>query len=208
MFKRLNTGGSNLSPQEIRNCTARMAGEPGIKFYNFLIEMSSYEPFKNCTSTLADSIRDRKGDEELVLRFFAAKNYRDKFKGNVTEWLNSYMEQIVLSKTDFDYKKEERAFTALFDYLDDILGDKAFVYYRDNKPIGGLKPAYYEAVAIGLYNSLNKVKNIEKQDVRNRIIKTIQTSEFTEHVGSGSSSLKNLKGRIQIISSSLKDMQK
>ena len=40
MFKRLNTGGSNLEPQEIRNCSARMLGEAGIRFYATLVELS------------------------------------------------------------------------------------------------------------------------------------------------------------------------
>jgi Protein of unknown function DUF262 len=40
MFKRLNTGGSILAPQEIRNCSARMLGEIGARFYAFLQELS------------------------------------------------------------------------------------------------------------------------------------------------------------------------
>ncbi len=73
MFKRLNTGGSILAPQEIRNCSSRMFGEPGIKFYRFLQERSSYSNFKTCIDTLSQSEKEQKGDEELVLSIFCRK---------------------------------------------------------------------------------------------------------------------------------------
>jgi len=53
MFKRLNTGGSLLSPQEIRNCSARMLGDEGSAFYGFLKELADLPAFKTVTQTLA-----------------------------------------------------------------------------------------------------------------------------------------------------------
>ncbi|MBD4616721.1 DUF262 domain-containing protein [Xanthomonas citri pv. citri] len=44
MFKRLNTGGSLLSSQEIRNCSSRMV-EGGDLFYDAIQEMAKYPSF-------------------------------------------------------------------------------------------------------------------------------------------------------------------
>jgi hypothetical protein len=80
MFKRLNTGGEPLSEQELRNCTIRML-DP--KFPEFLIAMSQIEAFKTCTQGMTQERRLTAFDQELVLRFFALKNRRDKFKHDV-----------------------------------------------------------------------------------------------------------------------------
>ncbi len=48
MFKRLNTGGANLAPREIRNCTARML-ENGQQFYAFLQNCAGFGPFQTCS---------------------------------------------------------------------------------------------------------------------------------------------------------------
>jgi len=107
MFKRLNTGGSNLEPQEIRNCSSRMVGDEGVKLYTFLVRQSNTEDFAACVDYLPQSDKEKKGAEELVLRFFAAKNGRDLFRGSVRDWLDNYMEGILLGKLEFDYDEEE-----------------------------------------------------------------------------------------------------
>ncbi|MCI1141573.1 hypothetical protein MOP88_03215 [Sphingomonas sp. WKB10] len=98
MFKRLNTGGSELSEQEIRNCSARIFGPKGIKFYEFIIELAKYTNFFNLTETLADAEQEKRGREELVLRFFAAKDGVEYYHGNVADWLHNYMEAVLLDK--------------------------------------------------------------------------------------------------------------
>lgn len=199
MFKRLNTGGSILSPQEIRNCSSRMVGEQGIKFYSFLQEKSSYFSFRNCTETLSQEEKEQKGDEELVLRFFAAKNAQDLFNRSVRDWLDSYMEQILLNKINFDYEVEDRDFNHLFDYLNRILGNGSFVRYRDRAPIGALAPAYYEAVTIGVFQMLEQVQNIEDALVKDKIIQILQSEDFKRNIGPGANTKTKLSNRIKNI---------
>lgn len=45
LFQRLNTGGSKLSDQEVRNCLMIMTNR---KFYDFILELSESEDYKNC----------------------------------------------------------------------------------------------------------------------------------------------------------------
>jgi hypothetical protein len=68
MFKRLNTGGELLSPQELRNCSIRLLGT---RFNDFLVDMSRKSFFLDCICDLTEEQKSRRISEELVLRFFA-----------------------------------------------------------------------------------------------------------------------------------------
>lgn len=63
IFKRINTGGKTLNPQEIRNCLTK----PSIREY--LMDMAESEEFKIATGGSLKSTR--MDDQEMVLRFIA-----------------------------------------------------------------------------------------------------------------------------------------
>lgn len=201
MFKRLNTGGALLSPQEIRNCTVRMIGEPGEKFYGFIQKCSANENFCACTETLSDESRSQKGDEELVLRFFALKNEIDGFKGNVKGWLDRYMENVILENVGFDYDSEEKTFNDVFSYIASTLGPSAFVRFKGDDPLGGLKPAFFEAIVMGVYRCIDDLitKKPDPEAVRKALHAAVQTNDFKEVTGGGANSRPRLLGRIDII---------
>lgn len=203
MFKRLNTGGAILAPQEIRNCSARMIGEIGDDFYAFLKDCANLREFRTCTETLSQSDYDKKGDEELVLRFFAVKNASHLFKGSVRDWLDNYMEQILLQNMDFNFEQETADFQKLFSFLSDAIGDGAFVKYRGNNPIGALAPAYYEAVTVGVWRALANGLDLRGDLVRQCIIDTVQTEAFRNNTGPGANSKEKLEGRINSINSAI-----
>ncbi|KRP75318.1 hypothetical protein TX23_03825 [Pseudomonas paralactis] len=205
MFKRLNTGGAILAPQEIRNCSARMIGTMGDNFYSFLKECANLPQFKTCTETLSQSDYDKKGDEELVLRFFATKNSSHTFKGSVRDWLDTYMEQVLLEEINFDFGAELNEFTVLFDYLANSIGTGAFVKYRGENPVGALAPAYYEAVSIGVWRALKKDPNINADTVQLCIMQTVQTEEFRNNTGPGANSKEKLEGRISAIERTIEE---
>lgn len=203
MFKRLNTGGAILAPQEIRNCSSRMLGEKGIQFYSFLQEKAQAEHFKSCTETISQADLEKKGDEELVLRFWAVKNARNLFRGSVRDWLDDYMEKVLLEKLPFDYESESQIFDDLFAYFASTLGAGSFVKYRGAAPVGALAPAYFEAITIGVFNVFNQLQEINKENFKQAIIESVQTSEFRSHTGPGANSQEKLAGRIQTIQSAL-----
>lgn len=206
LFKRLNTGGSSLSSQEIRNCSARMLGESGVSFYTFLKEKANNQHFKSCIDTISASDLDQKGDEELVLRFLAVKNGRDLFKGSVRDWLDGYMEKVLLSEIPIDYPQESHIFDKLFKYFDALLGSGSFVKYRGNTPIGALAPAYYEAITIGVLNVFEKINQVDQMQVKQIIIDTIQSIEFRQYTGPGANSRQKLDGRIRVIQEALEKL--
>lgn len=198
MFKRLNTGGSLLSPQEIRNCSARMLGDEGAQFYAFLKELADNEDFKVTTQTLAQEDMEQKANEELVLRFFAAKNARDIFRGSVRDWLDDFMEGVLLKSRAFDVSKEKKIFSDLFEHIAAKLGENAFVKFRGNKPLGGLAPAYFEAVAIGAYEALNELKSKPESKVRKAITELVQSEDFRAVTGPGANNKTKLQTRISL----------
>lgn len=143
MFKRLNTGGANLAPQEIRNCSARMLGDEGVKFYTFIVKLTQDQNFSACAEYLPLPEKEKKGEEELVLRFFASKNARDLFRGSVRDWLDNYMEEVLLGRKDFPYESEEAIFLDVFKLANQKLGDTAFLRYRGGSPVGSLPPRIF-----------------------------------------------------------------
>lgn len=199
MFKRLNTGGANLSSQEIRNCSARMLGEEGVKFYGFLQELAGLQDFKGCTESISPTDYEQKGNEELVLRFFAAKNGDELFRGSVRDWLDDYMENVLLAKINFDYETEREQFQETFSLINRYLSSGAFVKYRGGAPIGALAPAYYEAVTIAFFRQRKALPSLNVEAVRRKIADVVESAAFRGFTGPGANSRPKLLGRIATI---------
>ena len=158
MFKRLNTGGELLSEQQVRNSTIRMLGAA---FPEFIIAMSKTKEFGDCTEYLTQERLISGFDQELVLRFFALKNRRDKFKHEVSDFLTDYMENVAdPEKTEiFDYKAEEEVFRKTFGILQKALGAYAFAFAKKDRSglSGGFSTYHYEGITIGLQSVIDKV---------------------------------------------------
>jgi len=158
MFKRLNTGGELLSEQQVRNSTIRMLSSD---FPEFLIAMSKVDAFLDCTEYLTQERLITAFDQELVLRFFALKNRRDKFKHEVSDFLTEYMEDIADPSKPyaFDYQNEAAVFRKTFLILQRALGAYAFAFAKKDRSSlsGGFSAYHYEGIAIGLQTAIDKI---------------------------------------------------
>lgn len=199
MFKRLNTGGSLLSAQEIRNCSSRMISGGEI-FYAALQTLANVDEFKTSIARLPDANKDMRADEELVLRFFAVKNNRDGFKGNIEEWLDNYMEDILLWNKPFDVAAESEVFKAVFELIARVFNDGAFSRFNmHGESTGRLAPAYFEAVVGAITENFFAISTVDEAKLRERLRNAFQSEEFINSTGPGANTIPKFNNRIAVV---------
>jgi hypothetical protein len=158
MFKRLNTGGEPLSPQEIRNCTIRLLDN---RFNEFLKTSAMNPDYKTCMKELTEEKREQMYMEEYALRFFAMKNFRAAYVKDIEDFLTMYMEAVSdPEKTDvpFDYVAEAATFSDTFRVLSEALGEAAFSgVNKQGTPMGYFSALHFEALTLGIQPHLGKL---------------------------------------------------
>ena len=186
LFQRLNTGGSNLSSQELRNCILVSINN---NLYEWLRKLSRDENFVNCTN-LTDKAINEQYDVELVLRFivFRDMNILDlKNIHDLDEFITKKMRQIAEAK-EFDTEKEGTYFQRTFELLADTTRGDSFRKYDSTKKrcIGGFLVSAYEIIALGIGYNIDLLDK-HPVDIEEKVKQVWQLPEFIESSGSGRS---------------------
>lgn len=150
VFQRLNTGGSSLSGQEVRNCLMVMVNP---EKFNKIDELSKYENFKSVIK-LGDKALNERFDLELITRFICLRQEEIaviRKASDFGEYLNDKIISIFEDAT-FDWDEEIRIFKETFDYIYNELGDRAFSKYNVERRQfeGGFYTAVFEMIAISI----------------------------------------------------------
>lgn len=222
MFKRLNTGGSLLEAQEIRNSTIRFLSE---NFIDFIQNLAKEESFVNCISYVQENNLNKQYADELVLRFFTIKNgklesYKQKSDGDsLADFLTKYAEDVALNLIDFNYENEKQCFINVFETLSKTLGGDAFSTltkkgYFDEQ----FHAFHYEAITMGLVKYWQKLKpedSVLNGKIKEAILKLKHDPHFNDATEnklhkrtSGSQYLKYLRQRILIAERSFETVWK
>lgn len=196
MFKRLNTGGELLSAQEIRNCSSRMISG-GAEFYALLQSLSDHPSFKAASIRIPEPDQEKRADEELVLRFFAVIGYRDRFRGNVKDWIDNFMEDQLFGRLPEVIQPD--LFKRFFDFVNLKFGDGAFSRYRSGSPSGRLAPAYFEAVVGALYQRFDELAGRDPDQMKRLLAETFESDRFKAATGPGANSKEKMQERIDVI---------
>lgn len=211
MFKRLNTGGEVLSAQQVRNASIRLLDA---NFPDFVIELSNNENFRLCTTSLTQERKLSAFDQELVLRFIALKNVRDRFKHEVSDFLTEYMESVAdPTKSDkISFKQERSVFEKTFKVLANSIGEYAFSFSnRDaTKLTAGFSIYHYEAITIGIQPFLDRLNPDdagEMEKLKDQLTAIKLNRDFIAiTTGGGKNSPGPLNERIQFVSDRLVDV--
>jgi hypothetical protein len=203
MFKRLNTGGELLSPQEIRNCTIRLLDNT---FNEFLKRVVKVAEFETCMAQLTDEKREQMYMEEYALRFFAIKNFKERYVKEIGDFLTEYMEFVAdpANLAQVDFAKEEAIFKKTFHVLADALGDTVFSgVNKQGTPKGYFSALHFEALTLGIQPQLERLAAADasqKLKFKNALLKLKLDAKFQSLTkGGGKNYAAALKKRIEFV---------
>jgi uncharacterized protein with ParB-like and HNH nuclease domain len=186
LFKRLNSGGSKLTPQEIRNAIYRGVDS---RLNELILRISQSEIFKNLTQLSRGKLNELY-DQELLLRFFAFYENTENINENMEKFLNNFMEETV-QNANFDYDAYELLAMRSLEIISQV-GD--FKIFRNDSNL--FVPAYFEGILIGVSQHINKYEN-NLELLKSKIAELKTDNDFKKYSGSASNSRSRIKNRLK-----------
>lgn len=184
IFKRINTGGLQLEPQEIRHALYQGFAT------SYLKKLSNNDVFKRSTGYSIPT--DRMLDREFVLRFIAFYELGvEKYDGIVDEFLNNAMDLINKKyKNDTNYADNiEQKFILVLNVCEDIFGRFAFRRMPDKTKRRTISKALFETwtSVLAKYSSNELNILINKREYLEHLYMPMftQDEEFYNSIGSG-----------------------
>lgn len=189
IFERINTSGTQLSPQEIR--TASYHGE-----FNKLLNQLSLD--KRWTKLIGTK-NNRKRHEELILRFIALYFDIDNYVEPIKHFVNVYMSKN--RKLALNNREEVLSiFNQTFNIVDRFLIKENICLLGSNR----INTQLLESILVGIAFNIEN-KNLNKNnflvDKINQLKKDIASSEFQQkkYWESRRSESENVKGRCEYL---------
>jgi hypothetical protein len=186
LFMRLNTGGTVLVPQEVRNCLMIMA-YPWL--YPWVRGLSEDPNFSNSIALADGSIAEQYA-MELVTRFLTFRTLPEpdlKEVGDIGDFLNDKLDSLFrLSPTQRGV--EEQAFRETFRVIYAEMEDDAFRRFDPSKGkfLGGFSIACFEVVALGIGFNTNRDGSLKRiRDLPTKAMSLWGNANFAENSGSG-----------------------
>jgi hypothetical protein len=182
MFERLNTGGVNLQPQEIR--VALYHGE----FVSVLKSLNENPSWRKLYGPRSKRLKDM----ELILRFFALFFYASKYQAPMKDFLNKYM----ATNRNLEKQSEEKLrslFERTVDVIAEAIGPKAF------RPKRAVNAAAVDSLMTGIAKRLTNtpapVKNLP--ELKRRFERLLRDESYTSAIETGTSQEANVLARLR-----------
>lgn len=122
LFKRLNTGGTRLSDQEIRNSMILMYNE---EVFSAMDSFAQNDAFKTMLN-LSESYSEERKDMDVLTRFLVMRNYKNIEEVPNTEDINVFLDEVIeelIVNEEFNIYNELEAFGKLISFLSKHLQD-------------------------------------------------------------------------------------
>jgi hypothetical protein len=213
IFDRLNTGGTKLNPQEIRN-----ALNPG-PFNRIVIELTRYPLFTEVfdippyveadpsdyyenTQRQKNTLFSSMADCQLVLRYFALKD-DENIRGSMKSILDRSMERRI-SEAEADSLKQE--YIDRFSFLHTIFAEKPFLLPPDEKGRERVSAAMYDSSMVAIDKLWAHRSDIERDavNVRARVAKATADHTLLPILTGQGNTANAIKERIELFRSLLR----
>lgn len=188
LFERINTGGSKLSEQEVRNCLLIMAN---VDFFNVFEKFVENPDFEECIA-ITDSAKEERYDMELVSRFITLRTADMQAVKSQMLDVGSFLSESLVSiaNSNINIEQERNAFDRTFKLINTALGVNAFRRYDEGSDrfMGMAQVSAFEAIAIGLGHNIyawNPDDPDQHEDFKLRVQRLWKEAEFRNKQGSG-----------------------
>jgi hypothetical protein len=186
LFNRLNTGGSELTDQEIRNTIFRGVSRD---FNDFLKRCASYESFINIILPTERQLEQLYMDE-LVLRFCALTDFEEELSENISKQMTNYMKLAVTKQGIIPHLEE--SFINTINLLSPIGKD----VFRGTNSV--FSTSLYDCVMVGITKYYDRYKNGESDLILKKIEELKASDAFKKASGSASASKSRIIKRIEV----------
>ena len=196
IFSRLNTGGVNLSFQEVRNATYARS-----ELNKLIKELGDNKTFLELIGVKSEKENRYKTMEncELVLRYFAIrKEGFKKFRHSKDKFLNNYMNEHLEIRED-KIDELEQFFKNTMDSIKIGLENFAFRKIDDGKPRPAFSPSAYDCIIHAFDNMDQNLARSKREEIKNAYELVWKNEEFLSLTQKGTNTLPNLSRRIQIM---------
>lgn len=193
LFERLNTGGAQLTEQEIRNCIFRAEAPDLMDYFDRLAQEDVFQSHLGLSENQQKSLYDR----GLVLRFFALKNDIEEFRHDVEPFVTEYVHKVVDNKLAFDQDAEQAVFKRTMSLIAEALGDGAWRHIAsDGEAKGAFSVYVFEALALAVARNIEVVGQLSVEEIRERCNGVKVDAEFKEACGAGRNTRPHLLKRL------------
>jgi hypothetical protein len=185
VFERLNTGGTLLKGQEIRNCV--YAGY----FNDLLVDLNSGQTWRQLFGKKEPDTRQR--DIELILRFFALLHNSALYKKPMKDFLSDFMkvnqapERVVDRSTEKKFDSYRAQFEKTAAVVLANLGPKPFHL------TGGLNAAVFDAVFVAFAQNKGGIP----KDIKTRYSRLTNDKEFQDAINSHTTDVEAVDTRLK-----------
>jgi len=179
IFERLNTGGVNLQPQEIR--VALYHG----KLVGVLRTLNSNSDWRKLFGNKSKRLKDM----EMILRFFAFYYHRPAYRSPMKDFLNRYMAK----NRDLGHQ-DEKELTKIFNktvaVITKAIGHRAF------RPVRAVNAAVIDSLMTGVAHRLAKGPIKKNKQLLKAYDSLLQNKRYREAVETGTSQEANVSMRL------------
>lgn len=187
VFQRLNTGGTQLQPQEIRACIFHGA------FDQLLKTLNQNASWRN----VFGKHNARLKDEELILRFLAFLHDRVNYSRPVAGFLNSFMGRYK-SLGKAKAKEFTSDFVDAISLVDKALGKGAF------RPDRSFNAAVFDSVMVSLAQEIRQKRKLSPDKVRASYKKLLANKEYLAVVSKATGDDSSVKARFSLAEAAFK----
>jgi hypothetical protein len=182
VFNRLNSGGVNLKPQEIRTSLFHS------DFYDMLYRINLLPEWRDVTPSTTPNLHMR--DVEILLRGFAMLIDSDSYKPSMTKFLN----QFSFKAKSFPIENIEYLEALFKAFLNNVPEDDKRLFFSKT---GRFNLSVYESIFVACCKEAFGQKNLLVKEIDSAKVQELkENSEFIEATQSDTASEKNVKIRL------------